>query len=1307
MRIGEEIIGPVEGAGETIDINMGLPMTDIILRTYSTEGVAIDINIRALIDSGSEISIISNNKIKFRNNIVIDNTSEIKLTNAVQKEITTINRNFKCNVFFPQNRRELVNKTFYIMEQNMEFEGIIGIDIMHGLPLKFLKTGAVKFYNILVQKDTGIKQLVNTNDNDSFYDYINKSERVVNKVKTSENKIIMPRNFGWVKIKRESIEKNMLGFKQSYGNPELINRGIICATIPREETKIIKIFNNSESIVEILEDTLVILEVANEAKSCNILIKASELNVRNKRIHENEYQEWKRNRKRLIAEHSIKKEIEEVVERSESCDKKGLKVLLEKYNEIFSRTPSDAGFSKELLLDFQFKTEKDKIPFYATPYKTADSVAEKLENKISEMIEAGILEVCNSPWNSPVISVAKKDGTIRIVNNFAVAVNKRLVMPRFPLLATRTIFAQVGKEITRIKNLYPGEQIVFSSMDFRSGYFSLPIVDSSRDCTAFAVGGRQVRYRKCPQGVSIAPSCYSSYIYGIFGNFKYPGTYVQHYLDDGIVVAAESVLLNALEEYFKVAKENNVIIALQKCTFCVTKLEYLGHILSNEGVEASPQKHKAILDLPEPTNMKEGQQLAGILNYYSRLTPRLSTLLAPLYREISYGRNFKPNTAINNGLKMIKDLIKNGLGTHHLNYSTINGDTIFVCCDSSLMAAAYCVGNCKKLGEDYTEFRIAAYGSKPFDPAVAMQSSRSRELIGLSYALEHFADLIEPSLEFVSIVDHKSLTNIATNQSLGKTSTNTRVRKALATILNFSQMKIIFSNNKSEIIMICDGLSRLIKTKEKVPAVNIRTVYNCVGIGKEINTNQPKLEINELIKQQTLDEKLNKIIIKLGSSKGIIEKIEGKNYMIAQNGLLKLITEKQIALTIIPKNVAFEILDYLHQQSSHSGIKRMLTHIRNSEIFIPNKTKMLTNISNKCIFCQSLRKNKQPEVNAHIKPSLEPFQHVFIDLMNIEGYGNNNHKHVLTMIDLFSGFCDGRVIGNKTSELVCRELVFLIHRHSLSNYATITFDNGREFKNELLLASLDKLKIVTTNISPYNSRANRVERFHKSLRHILKTTKTTSKDLKIKIEMAIMTHNQLPSERHNMMSPFEIIYGRQPKSHLEYLKFPDEAKPQNTINESHQSLEWYEYLANQHLLIAGQHTVNYSGLINVGLEKTYNIGDLVLVFDPIINLSNIQSPKSEGPYKILSKNLNSYKLVHMFTGNRVIRNHRYVREFRMTEKLREALESNYIIITENNTIKILDNEDIDNEILIPEIREEEKAIGEEKRYNLRPRENRN
>ena len=93
LIVGEAVTGPVEGTGKTVDIKMGLPITDIILRTYSAEGVAIDIKIRALIDSGSEISIISNNKIKLMDNIIIDSTSEIKLTNAVQNEITTINRN--------------------------------------------------------------------------------------------------------------------------------------------------------------------------------------------------------------------------------------------------------------------------------------------------------------------------------------------------------------------------------------------------------------------------------------------------------------------------------------------------------------------------------------------------------------------------------------------------------------------------------------------------------------------------------------------------------------------------------------------------------------------------------------------------------------------------------------------------------------------------------------------------------------------------------------------------------------------------------------------------------------------------------------------------------------------------------------------------------------------------------------------------------------------------------------------------------------------------------------------------------------
>jgi hypothetical protein len=141
------------------------------------------------------------------------------------------------------------------------------------------------------------------------------------------------------------------------------------------------------------------------------------------------------------------------------------------------------------------------------------------------------------------------------------------------------------------------------------------------------------------------------------------------------------------------------------------------------------------------------------------------------------------------GIQRVKELVRYGLGVHHLDHSNMQESFIFVSCDSSLNTAAYCIGNCKKSGDDYTNFKIAAFDSTPFDHAVAMQSSRSRELIGLNYALEKFADLLEPSLEFISLIDHKSLTKVSTNKSLGKTSTNTRLRKALAIVLNFAQMK--------------------------------------------------------------------------------------------------------------------------------------------------------------------------------------------------------------------------------------------------------------------------------------------------------------------------------------------------------------------------------------------------------------------------------------------------------------------------------------------------------------------------------------
>ena len=155
---------------------------------------------------------------------------------------------------------------------------------------------------------------------------------------------------------------------------------------------------------------------------------------------------------------------------------------------------------------------------------------------------------------------------------------------------------------------------------------------------------------------------------------------------------------------------------------------------------------------------------------------------------------------------------------HHLDYGNLNDQVIIYAADSCLVGTGFVVGNAKKVGDNFIDIKICAYGSKKFDDCVKFQSSRSRELIGFSYGLEEFSDLLTSTQKIYGMVDHKSLERFESNASLGKTSTNTRVRKAFATILNFPNLEVCYVPAKSEIIELVDGLSRNITTMGSLSA---------------------------------------------------------------------------------------------------------------------------------------------------------------------------------------------------------------------------------------------------------------------------------------------------------------------------------------------------------------------------------------------------------------------------------------------------------------------------------------------------------
>ena len=105
------------------------------------------------------------------------------------------------------------------------------------------------------------------------------------------------------------------------------------------------------------------------------------------------------------------------------------------------------------------------------------------------------------------------------------------------------------------------------------------------------------------------------------------------YIDDMLVKSTTTELHIAhLSEAFQILREYNMKLNPAKCAFRVTAGKFLGFIVNNRGIEANPDKIKAVLDMPPPSNIKEVQRLTGRLDALSRFVSKASDKCQPFFQ---------------------------------------------------------------------------------------------------------------------------------------------------------------------------------------------------------------------------------------------------------------------------------------------------------------------------------------------------------------------------------------------------------------------------------------------------------------------------------------------------------------------------------------------------------------------------------------------------------------------------------------------------------------------------------------------------
>lgn len=109
-----------------------------------------------------------------------------------------------------------------------------------------------------------------------------------------------------------------------------------------------------------------------------------------------------------------------------------------------------------------------------------------------------------------------------------------------------------------------------------------------------------------------------------------------------------------LDVVFRVLRENAMYLNNNKCQFAQDRVEYLGHLISAAGVDVDPEKLRAMLEYPAPTNLRELRGFLGLTEYYRRFVANYGSLAASLTQLLLIGR-FRWSYEANEAFDRLKD----------------------------------------------------------------------------------------------------------------------------------------------------------------------------------------------------------------------------------------------------------------------------------------------------------------------------------------------------------------------------------------------------------------------------------------------------------------------------------------------------------------------------------------------------------------------------------------------------------------------------------------------------------------------------
>ena len=770
-------------------------------------------------------------------------------------------------------------------------------------------------------------------------------------------------------------------------------------------------------------------------------------------------------------------------------------IIVNKHANLFN---NEMGLVKNhpATLLYDDKAEPKFYKARPVPYAMKNKVDAELERLEKE----GIIEpVKTSNWAAPIVPILKPDKSVRICGDYKLTVNTVAKPDIYPLPKVEELFNKVsgGKK--------------FSKLDLKNAYQQLPLDEQSKNLTTINTQKGLYRYNRLPYGVSAAAAIFQRTMDNLLKDIDEVSVF-----QDDILVSGKSdeSHLEHLEEVMSRLNKEGFKLKEEKCEFFLDEVTYLGHRITAHGILPTQEKVRAIDEAPRPKDTSELKSFLGLVNFYGKFLPNLSTILSPLNTLLQKGVVFRWGQKQTDAFIKVKELLKSAHVLVHYDQDL----PITLSCDASSVGLGAVLSHQTKDGE-----KPIAYASRSLNKAEKNYSNIEREALAIVFGVKKFHEYLF-GRSFLLHTDHKPLMTLFNENKQIPQQASARIQRwalilsAYTYEINYkegssmshadafsrlpSQETETESDQPEEIIFLMDHLEATAITAQEIklktqadPTLATVKQYILSGWPKDSQLSEEKREILQKYKRH--EQELS-----------------------VENGCVLLCNR-----VVIPEKLQKDMLKELH--SNHPGIVKMKALAR-SYVWWPEMDNDIELTVKRCESCQQVR--HMPE-----KVPLHPWEwpEKAWSRLHIDFAGPFLGHMFMVLVDAHSKWQEIKIMKSITSSKTIENLREIFATHGIPD--TIVSDNGATFTSSEFKKFTDGNGIKHIRTAPYQPSTNGLaENAVKSFKEALKKM-SEEMSLQHRVSIYMITQHVTPHTTTGV-PPCELLIKRRLKTNLDRIR---------------------------------------------------------------------------------------------------------------------------------------------------------------------------